>query len=154
MQGMHKAPSYRVAYRNADNFTQKKPENAECKEEADVAALSVSKEVLLMTYKVKLTAPDGSSTIARAVIDPWSSASFVHERIAQHLRLSRSKKNSMVEGVGGTTTPTRGSVWIQVSGVEDDSEKFEVEAYVLKKITKDLPLHPIPFPSNGTTYLI
>ena len=30
------------------------------------------------------------------------------------------------------------------SGVEDDAEKIGVEAYVLKKITKDLPLHPIP----------
>ena len=50
----------------------------------------------------------------------------------------------MVEGVGGTTTPTRGSIWFQVSGIEDDAEKIGVEAYVLKKVTKDLPLHPIP----------
>ena len=94
--------------------------------------------------KVKVTAPNGFSTIARALIDPGSSTSFVHERIAQHLRLPRSKKNVMVEGVGGTSTPTRGSVWFQVSGVEDDyAEKIRVEAYMLKKITKDLPLHPI-----------
>ena len=32
-----------------------------------------------------------------------------------------------------------------MSGFEDDAEKVGVEAYVLKKITKDLPLHPIPF---------
>ena len=50
----------------------------------------------------------------------------------------------MVEGVGGTSTPTRGSVWFQVSGIEDFAEKIRVEAYVLKKVTKDLPLHPIP----------
>ena len=31
-----------------------------------------------------------------------------------------------------------------MSGVEDYSEKVGVEAYVLKKITKDLPLEPIP----------
>ena len=30
-----------------------------------------------------------------------------------------------------------------MSGVEDDSEKVGVEAYVLKKITKDLPLEPL-----------
>ena len=28
--------------------------------------------------------------------------------------------------------------------MEDDTEKVGVLAYVLKKITKDLPLHPIP----------
>ena len=30
----------------------------------------------IMTYKVKVTAAEGSSTIARALIDPGSSASF------------------------------------------------------------------------------
>ena len=86
-----------------------------------------------MTCKVKVTAPNGSSTIARALIDPGSSTSFVHERIAQLLRLPRSKKNVMVEGVGGTTMPTRGSVWFQISGIEDNAKKIMVEAYVLKE---------------------
>ena len=94
----------------ADSLTQKKPENAECKEEAHVAALIVSEQVLVMTCKMKVTAPDGSSNIARALSDPGSSTSLVHQRIAQQLQLPRSKKNIMVEGVRGTTTPTRGSV--------------------------------------------
>ena len=47
-----------------------------------VVSLSISEQVLLITCKVKVTTPDGSSTIARALIDPGSSASFVHERIA------------------------------------------------------------------------
>ena len=38
----------------------------------------------------------------------------------------------------------RGSVWFQVSGIEDDAEKIGVEACMLKKVTRDLPLHPIP----------
>ena len=133
-----------LLHRDADNSTQRKPDNAEAKEEAHVAALSVTEQVLLMTCKVKVTAPNGSSTIARALIDPGSSTSFVHERITQLLRLPRTKKNVLVEGVGGTSTPTRGSVWFQVSGVEDGAEKIGVEAYVLKKVTRDLPLHPIP----------
>ena len=80
-----------------------------------------------MTCKVKVTAADGYGPIARALIDPGSSASFVHERL-----------------VAGASTRSRGSVWFHVSGIEDDTEKVEIEAYVLKKITKDLPLHPIP----------
>ena len=43
-------------HRDADIVTQKKPDNAEAKEEARVAALSVSKQVLLMACKVKVTA--------------------------------------------------------------------------------------------------
>ena len=50
-----------------------------------VAALSVNEQALLMTCK-------------------GSSASFVHERLAQHLRLPRSKKNARVDGVAGTST--------------------------------------------------
>ena len=49
-----------------------------------------------------------------------------------------------VEGVAGTNMPAQGSVWFQVSGIVDDAEKIIIEAFVLKKITKDLPLHPIP----------
>ena len=131
---------------DADDSTQKKPEKAEAKEEAQVAALSVSEQVLLMTCKVKVTAPNGSSTIVRALIEQGSSSFFVHERIVQLLRLPCRKKSVMVEGVGGTSTPTRGSVWFQVSDIEDEAENIEVEAYVLKKITKYLHvlLHPMP----------
>ena len=73
--------------------------------------------------------------IARALIDPGSSASFihVHERLAQHLCLQHRCKNATEEGVIGASTQTRDSVWFQVSGVEDNVEKVEVEAYVIKK---------------------
>ena len=50
----------------------------------------------------------------------------------------------MVERVGGITTPHRGSIRFQISGIEDDALKIGVEAYVLNKVTKDLHLHPIP----------
>ena len=49
-----------------------------------------------------------------------------------------------VEGIGETSTHTRGSIWFQVSDVKDDGERIGVETFVLKKIRKDLPLHPIP----------
>ena len=89
---------------------------------------------------MKATTPNGFSTIARALIDPGSSTSLVHERIAQHLRLPPSKKNVMGEAVVGITTPTQGSVWFQVSGVEDDAEKIGVEAYGIRKVSKNVPL--------------
>ena len=98
-----------------------------------------------MICKVNVTTAEWSSTIARALIDSGSSAAFVHEKLAQHLhvRLPHSNKNARVEGGAGTSTPTQGSIWFEVSGIEDDTEKVVVEAYVLKKVTKDLPLQPI-----------
>ena len=72
-----------LLHRNADSLSQKPEEDD--KEETRVVALSVSEQVLLhvMTCKVKVTIADGSSIIARARIDPGSSASFIHERLAQ-----------------------------------------------------------------------
>ena len=96
---------HKLLHRDANCVSQKKPEE-ECKEEINVAALSVSEQVLQMTCKVKVTAPDGSSTIARALIDPGSSASFVHERLAHHLHLPRRNQNAIVEGVAGASTCT------------------------------------------------
>ena len=88
-----------LLHRDADQIQQRKSQKEDGKEETHVAALSVSKQVLLMACKVKVTAADGSSTVVRALIDPGSSASFVGERLAQHLRLPHSKKNTRVEGV-------------------------------------------------------
>ena len=61
----------------ADCLSQKKPEE-DGNKETHVAALSVNERVLLMTCKVEATAANGSSIIERALIDPGSSASFVH----------------------------------------------------------------------------
>ena len=137
-----------LLHRNADSLSQKKSEEHN-KEETHLVALSVGEQVRLMTCAMKVTAADGSSTLVRALINLGSSASFVHELLAQHPRLLCSNKNAKFEGVGGASTPTHGSVWFQMSGIEDNVEKVGVEAYVLKKVTKDLPRHPT-VPSSGT----
>ena len=58
-----------LLHRDADCLSQKKPEE-DGKEETHGAALSVSIHVLLVTCNVKVTAADGTSTTARALIDP------------------------------------------------------------------------------------
>ena len=95
-----------LLHRDADQVPQRKMER-DSKEETHVVALNVSEQVLLMTCKVKVTAADGSSTIARTLIDPGSSASFVHKRLAQHLRLPRKNKIAFVEGVAEPPQHTR-----------------------------------------------
>ena len=68
-----------LLHRDADSVPQEKPKTDDKVEENHVAALTMSEQVLLITCKVNVTANDGSSTVARAVIDPASSASYVHE---------------------------------------------------------------------------
>ena len=48
-----------LLHKDADDSTQKKPDNAETKEEAHVAALSVTEQAKLMACKVKVTAANG-----------------------------------------------------------------------------------------------
>ena len=74
-----------LLHSDTDCLQQRKPEEDDKVEETHVVALTVSEQVLLMTCKVKVTTVDGSSTKARALLIPRSSASYVHERLAQHL---------------------------------------------------------------------
>ena len=76
-----------LLHRDADSLPQEKPKKDDKVEETHVGALTVTEQVLLMACKVKVTAADGSSTVTRALIDPRSSASYVHEGFAEHLRL-------------------------------------------------------------------
>ena len=124
MQEMHEVSSASITQGRQPN-TQRKPEIEKGKDETHVSALSVSEQVLLTTCKVKVTASNASSMIARALIDPASS--FIYECLAQYLRLPCGSKSARVEGIGETSTPTRGSEWFQVSGFKDDGEKTCIE---------------------------
>ena len=57
------------------------------------AAARLKSNVLLMTCCVLITAPDGSSVEARALLDNASSASFVSERLANSLSLKRRRQS-------------------------------------------------------------
>ena len=67
-----------LLHRDADCLPQNKSDE-DGKKETEVAALITSEQVLLMTCIVKVTVSEGSRTVARAVIDPGSSASYVHK---------------------------------------------------------------------------
>ena len=47
-----------------------------------------------------------------------------------YVRLPCSNQNAKFEGVGGASTPTHGSVWFQMSGIEDSVEKVGVFQHV------------------------
>ncbi len=54
-----------------------------------------------MTCRILVSAPDGTSVEARALLDNASSASFVSERLAQSLRLPRVNQAITVSGIVG-----------------------------------------------------
>ena len=58
--------------------------------------------VLLMTCQVIIRGPNGSTTQERALLDSESEVSFITERLAQQLRLSR-HQGPMISCIGETT---------------------------------------------------
>ena len=110
------------------------------------ATVGIQSNMLLMTSYVTVEAPDGTSVCARALLDSASSASFVSERLAQSLKLSRTSQNTRISGVAGLThkTPVQSIANFSLSSTHSPNLKIGVTAIVVPRVTRDLPLRPIP----------
>ena len=101
---------------------------------------------LLMTCRVSVIAPDGSSVEPRALLDNASSASFVSKRLVQSLSLPRfNQKFECLALVVCHKGP--------LSQLPNLSRRIQQKedrdpAVVVPKVTCDLPLAPVPFQLN------
>ena len=103
--------------------------------------------VLHMTCRVKVIAPNGYTTQARALLDSGSSTSFVSGGLVQHLRLSRTRRSLSISGIGGleARSAARGLVHFEVTGTRGKGKTIPVEAVVMKTVTNDLPTQPVAY---------
>ena len=110
-------------------------------------AIGLKLNSLLMTCRILVSAPDGTSVEARAVLDSASSASFISERLAQSLCLPRSNQNARISGIAGIShkSPIQSIATFNISAVRSSSKKIGVTAVIVPRVTCDLPLHPISF---------
>ena len=67
------------------------------------ATLGIKSNLLLVTCRLLVEAPDGSSTEARAMLGSSSSASFVSERLARNLHLPHASQGTTISGVASLT---------------------------------------------------
>lgn len=111
------------------------------------AAVKLRSSSLLMTCRVLVFAPDGSSIEARALLDNGSTSSFVSEHLVQSLGLSRSQSNVRVSGIAGSlaSSPVRSIANFQISSAHSNGRKIDLTAIVLPKVTCNLPVTPVPF---------
>ena len=112
-------------------------------------AAGLSSNTLLMTCRVLVDAPDGSKVEARALLDSASSASFVSERLAQTLCLSRSHQSRKVSGIAGLS---HGSLLRSIASVKcllyGLLTRRKVAAIIVPRVTCDFPLHLVAFDSS------
>ncbi|KAL5469510.1 hypothetical protein EMCRGX_G030772 [Ephydatia muelleri] len=113
-------------------------------------AVRLKSNLLLMTCRIVVYAPDGSSIEARALLDSASSASFVSERLAQGLCLPRFRQNVRFSGIGDFShdNPVQHISSFKVSAVRSSVRKIGITAIVVPKVTCDLPTYHVRFDSS------
>ena len=106
--------------------------------------------VLSMTCQVRIIASDGSTTIARPMLDSASSTSFVMECLAQCLHLWRQYRHAQISGIGGITaySGSCGVVDFKVSTTTHRGKVMAVEAVVLPKVPNNVQCTSVLFNNN------
>ncbi len=113
------------------------------------AATGIKSNMLLMTCCVQVEAPDGSTMEARAILDSGSSASFISERLAQSLSLSRSNQSTRISGVAGFSSSSVHPITsFRIFSSLSPTKKFFTSAVVVPRVTCDLLLHQVHFSRN------
>ena len=112
--------------------------------------MSAKSQSLLITCHVLLHSPGGSCVVARALLDSELSASFISDRLSQSLYLPWSHHKAKIINVGGFThnSPMKSITSFQVSHIQSPSERMNVLAVVVPKVTCYIPHYHIPFDSS------
>ena len=117
--------------------------------------MKLKSSALLMTCRVLVFAPDGSTMEARALLDNGSTSSFISERLVRTLGLPLSHHNVRVSGIAGslTSSPDRAISKFQLSSIYSDARRLNITAVVLPKVTCELPTFPVPLNPDWTHLL-
>lgn len=95
---------------------------------------------LLGTAQVHANKSMAPNCIATALCDTGSQLNFITEALANKLKLKRSQCNYIINGIGLNTSHSRGIVTLTIASIHN-SDKIEIEAVILPKITNRLPEH-------------
>ena len=107
--------------------------------------VSVCTNALLMTCQVMVDTPQGKVK-ARALLDTGSSASFISERLAQSLRLSRYSQNARICGIAGLqhSDGKQSVTQFVISSMYSPGRRHSINAFIVPQITSDLPVCAVP----------
>ncbi|GFW78741.1 DUF1758 domain-containing protein [Trichonephila clavipes] len=140
---------------NGNETSQREGTSAETRNEASefkgqageseiYSGASVNSELnlsFLPTAKVKIFYNNNSneSFICRALLDSGSECCFISERVVNILGLKRKSSKISLRGIAGVTAgQTKGCVDL-VIGSQSSNERLEVNAFILNKVTSQIP---------------
>lgn len=95
---------------------------------------------LLATAIVDILDIQENRIALRALCDTGSQIIFITERCMQQLRIKRQKYDMVIAGAGNMQGPcTRGVAVLQMKSEHDSGFSLQLNAFVLAKITAELP---------------
>ena len=108
-------------------------------------ATGLASDSLLMTCRVLIHSPNGSVMKVRAILDSASSASFISERLTHLLEFPHTRRNVRISGVAGLSHGTLSHSVVQFAllPVQSPTDKSQVSAIVIPRVTCDLPVKPV-----------
>ncbi|XP_059622191.1 uncharacterized protein LOC132265511 [Phlebotomus argentipes] len=111
-----------------------------------------NKKVLLPTALVKVTDAYGVQQDCRVLIDQGSECTLITEACAQRLNLQRTHARLAIKGTGQSNVgQTRGAMDLHIGSRYDAEKKISVKAFILDKLTSNLPGQPIS--TNGMKHI-
>ncbi|XP_071577717.1 uncharacterized protein [Temnothorax nylanderi] len=97
--------------------------------------------ILLATAWIKVSGLNGRHSIVRALLDQGSVTTLITERLAQRLRLPRTRVSVSITGIGETAATARSAARFYVSARDGTGPSPSVSALVLKSLTTYIPQH-------------
>ncbi|XP_028159736.1 uncharacterized protein LOC114352350, partial [Ostrinia furnacalis] len=118
---------------------------ASCNLSVNLKAETNDDLVILATAEIKVESRNSDTYTLRALIDQGSQGSFISEAAAQLLNLDRTPVIGKISGISNSSVvTTKSMVKLTIHSTKCETSTFEVNAYVLKKLTSLLPSREFP----------
>jgi len=95
--------------------------------------------ILLATASVTVCGPAGRRETVPALLDQGSVTSLISERVAQRLRLKRTRVSVSISGIGGSKSSANQAAHMHISPRHSVTPKLPVTALILKTLTAYIP---------------
>ncbi|XP_076285541.1 uncharacterized protein LOC143211602 [Lasioglossum baleicum] len=95
--------------------------------------------VLLSTARVQVRSEQGRNIAVRALLDQGSVATLMTERVAQLLRLHRTKRHIRITGIGEAQSVAQHVAEIIITPERRDQPAYSTTAVILRSLTKYVP---------------
>lgn len=94
---------------------------------------------MLATAWIKVSSATGRKDVVRALLDQGYVTTLITKRLAQRLRLARSRVSVSINGIGETAASARYAANITISARNSSGPSLPVTALVLQSLTNYIP---------------